>query len=430
MSLGSACTITAVHRTVQTGDSVTMATKFALKSIAVGSCIVSAVGVCSGVENIIKNLVNKEEVTTLDIFQVTSLVLFFTNSVISAHQAFSLIDGIGKDSTRNFSHDTEPITNRISEFVKQTNLGKSISQFVSERLPTITFTSVCSRVGKDLFEIAMNWKTGHISESNYTYKVGKLLHAYWESWNEEMSVVIDKICIALGKMHWSEVSGAQHDHIREVAGTIIAGGRFLANCETTEINILAQFVDRQICRNPEYFPIYMTYICKFVKSQFQEEMLQYEERYDRVKNHMSVEEFDEMYGISGNPNNYFINEVFRKFKDKEDGFTLLNLAYESQNGCTSTQENRGQSSIDVDGVSFHPFYNKRGLSSNELLSEEQYCEMAVELTGQQADRDSIYISECGTTAVMQVNGGADVVMVQGLLEHGNISGIAALLHSA
>jgi hypothetical protein len=36
--------------------------------------------------------------------------------------------------------------------------------------------------------------------------------------------------------------------------------------------------------------------------------------------------------------------------------------------------------------------------------------------GQQADRDSIYISACGAMAVMQVNAGADIIMVWCLLE--------------
>jgi hypothetical protein len=152
--------------------------------------------------------------------------------------------------------------------------------------------------------------------------------------------------------------------------------------------------------------------------------------YEIVKDNMDVEDFDKKYGISGNPNNHFFNKVCEKFKGEgKNGFTLLKLAFESEDACTSTQEKRGQSSFDVDGVSFYPFYNKLGLASNGLLSEEQYCEMAEELTGQQADRDSIYISACGDTAVMQVNAGADIMMVQCLLEDGKISGIAALLHS-
>jgi hypothetical protein len=304
----------------------------------------------------------------------------------------------------------------------------------------------------------MKWREGLISESDYRSNVEGLLQAYWKSWSEEMADVVEKICTALGVKNWLGKLGVHPNQIREVAENVIAERIILANFVTTGmpsqhnnngpssmvygemetsvsyddevINILAEFVGRQICTNPEYIPIYMTFICKFVKSQFQEEKSRYEEMYERVKDKMTVEEFDKMFGISGNPHNHFINEVFRKFKDGEKhGYTLLKLAYESQNACISIQENHGQSSSDVNGVSLHPFYNEHGLASNGLLSKEQYCEMAAKLTGQPADTDSIYISECGTTAVMQVNAGAYIVMVQGLLEDGKVSGIAALLHS-
>jgi hypothetical protein len=473
LSLAAGYGTTAVNRTVQMADSVSLTTKFALKSVTVGSCIVNAIGGTSGLTDIIQKLVNKEKITNLDIFQFTSVVLFFTNSVISAHEAFELIDIIGKNSTRNVSRDTGAIGNQTSEIVKQTDFGKSIPQFVGGCSSTITFIGVCCSVRSKLFEITMKLREGLISKSDYRSNVEGLLRAYWKSWSEEMADVAEKISTALGVKNWLERLGVQHDLIREVAETVIAERIILANFVTAVmptqhsqvgsgnsdggtsshinnepssmvyeemarsvsyddevINILAEYVDRQICTNPEYIPIYMTFICKFVKSRFQEEKSRYEEMYERVKHKMTVEEFDEMYGISGNPNYHFINEVFREFRDGEKrGYTLLKLAYESQNTCTSTQENHGQSSSDVNGVSLHPFYSERGLASNGLLSKEQYCEMAAKLTGQQADRDSIYISECGTTAVMQVNVGADIVMVQGLLEDGKVSGIAALLHS-
>jgi hypothetical protein len=62
-----------------------------------------------------------------------------------------------------------------------------------------------------------------------------------------------------------------------------------------------------------------------------------------------------------------------------------------------------------------------GLSSNGMQSEEQYREMAAELTG---NRDSIYVSGCGDIAIIKVNDGADVIMVQCSLEDNRISGVA------
>jgi hypothetical protein len=74
----------------------------------------------------------------------------------------------------------------------------------------------------------------------------------------------------------------------------------------------------------------MNFICKFVKSQFQKEKLQYKKMYGMVKSYMSVEECNTWDGISGNSNNYFINGVFRDLKDGEKhGFTVLRLGYET-----------------------------------------------------------------------------------------------------
>ena len=479
LSFASGGAIAAVAKTAQTGASITLAGQVAVKSVTIGSCVVNALGVTSGLADIIMKAVNKEEITPLDIFQFVSVVLFFTNSVISAHQAHILINSIGKNNTGQFSDDKQVVRNQMSESLKQTNVCKGIPVFArrcSTTMPftaTATFFGVCTWLSRKLTEITRSLKKGLISICNYMLKVGKFLHTFCESWKKEMAEVIDKICSAFGVKHWSELFGAQHDDIIELAGSVIAERRHLATCETTVmpsqqsqviadnsdvgaascvnngpnsmvdekmetsvsyddevINILAKFVDRQMCRNPEDLPRYMSFICKFVKNQFQEEKSQYEKMYEMVKNYVDVENFDKKYGISGNPNNHFFNKVFEKFKDeKKDGFTLLKLAFESQDACTSTQEKRGQSSFYVDGVGFYPFYNKLGLASNGLLSEEQYCEMAAELTGQQADRDSIYISACGATAVMQVNAGADVIMVQCLLEDRKVSGIAALLHN-
>jgi hypothetical protein len=84
----------------------------------------------------------------------------------------------------------------------------------------------------------------------------------------------------------------------------------------------------------------------------------------------------------------------------------------------------------MNGIAFYPFYNKLGLARNGMLSKEQYCELTAELTGQQVDRNSIYISACGAMAVMKVNAGADIIMVRCLLEDGKISGIVSVLRSS
>jgi hypothetical protein len=187
-------------------------------------------------------------------------------------------------------------------------------------------------------------------------------------------------------------------------------------------------------RNPADFRKYMAFICKFVKSQLQEKKSRYEKSWEMIKHFnpdVNIEEFKKQYGISGNSNDHFLQEVFNEFKkEKQDIFTLLQLAYVRQNAGTSAQEEeQGQGFLDVDGVRFYPFYTMRGLARNGLLSEQQYCDMAAKLTGQCADTDNICIFASGNTAVIQVNAAAGVVMVQCWPEDGKVSGIAAVLHT-
>jgi hypothetical protein len=198
------------------------------------------------------------------------------------------------------------------------------------------------------------------------------------------------------------------------------------------INILAKFIGQQNRRKPEDFCRYMRFVCKFVKVQFQKRMSDYKRMWEIVKNVMNVEDFNKEYGISGDPNNHFLQELFDEFSsDKHYAFTSLHLAYEKQNAGTSAQEEEhGKGFLDSDGVRFFPLHKMRGLASNGMPSKQQYCEMAAKFTGQHADRDSICTSASGDTAVIQMNAAADVIMVRCWPEDGKVSGIAAVLRTA
>ena len=133
-----------------------------------------------------------------------------------------------------------------------------------------------------------------------------------------------------------------------------------------------------------------------------------------LKDFMTEEVFHTKCRISGLPNDHFFQEVFKIFKGKEKyGFTLLNL----ETANTSAQD-AVQISYDVNRNRSSPFDNMLVLSCNGMQGEEQYCEMAAELND---NRDSISMSEYGDTAVITVKDGADVIMVQCLLEDDRIS---------
>jgi hypothetical protein len=369
----------------------------------------------------------------------------------------------------------------MSEFVGRTKPCNNVSGVIVGCSPTVltsaegrelSFLSVCSAVGRKLIEITKSLLRNLKNMRIYMLEVRELLGQLWESWNKEMAEVVDKICRAFGVKHWTELGikscrFIESGHIRAMASTLIAEKRSLVECGSTAmpsrqrqaisdnsaivgtddepnsvvdretpsyydeiINILAKFVDRQIYPNPADFRKYMMFICKFVKREFQKKKSHYEKMWEMVKNFMTVEVFEKQYGISGNPNNHFLQEVFNEYrKEDQDGFTLLQLVYESQNAGTSTQEEeKVQGFLDADGVHFHPFYSMRGLASNGMLSEQQYHEMATELMGRSADKASIFMSATGDTAVIHVNH-TDVIMVQCWLEDGKVSAIAAVLRT-
>jgi len=483
MGIVSGGTMTAAAKTARATATMPLAGQVAIKSVAVGSCVLNGLAVSNVLANIIVKARNEEKITALDVFQFTSAVLFFTHSVISTRQAVSLINSMGKDSSGGFSGNIKAWMNRISEFVGQTKACNNVPGVIVGCSPTVltgakgvelSLLSVCKMVGRKLIEITKSLLRGLTSVYNYVLKVGEVLGQFWESWKKEMAEVVDVICRAFGVKHWSElvIKGCRRielGHIRAVAGTVIAEKKSLVDCGNTAMpsyqrqaisynsavvgtsdgrnslvdggtqtyesyfdetaNILAKFVDRKMCRNPADFQRYMAFICKFVRSQLQKKISFYEKTLEMIKSIINVEDFEKQHGISGNPYDHFLQEVFNEFKKKEDDeFTLLHLAYESQNAGTSArEEEHGQVFLDTDGVRFYPFYSVRGLGSNGMPSEQQYCEMAANLMGQHADIHSPCMSASGDTAVMQMNAAEDVIMVQCWLEDGKVSGIAAVL---
>jgi hypothetical protein len=488
MGFMSGGTMASAARTARTSAAMPLAGQIARSSVAVGSCVLNGLAVSNGLANIIVKARNEEEITALDVFQFTSAVLFFTHSVISARQAKSLISSMRKNNSRGSSSGLKALKNGISESVGPTEACNNVPRVIVGCLPTVltiaegigsSLLSLCSIVGRKLIEITKSLLRGLTSMCKYMLEAGELLRQFWESWNTEMAEIVDIICRVFGVKHWSElvIKGCrliESGHIRAMAGTLIAEKRSLVECGSTAMpshqeqaisdnsvvvgtddgpnslvdgetqtyesyygeiaNIFAKSVDRQVCRNPADFIKYMMFICKFVKSQLQEKMSSYGKSWEMMKHFnpdVNIEDFKKRYGISGNLNNHFLQEVFNEFrKEEEDVFTKLHLAYQSQNAGTSAQEEEnGQGFLDADGVRFYPFYSMRGLAGNGMLSEQQYLDMAAKFTEGHADTDSIHTSRSGDTAVIQVNDAADVIMVQCWLEDGKVSGIAAVLHT-
>jgi len=223
-------------------------------------------------------------------------------------------------------------------------------------------------------------------------EIGTLLQMWWESWKEEITEVIKKICNAFGVKHWSDITVqgrrilaiAEPDQMREIAGTILAEKHLLADSEATVrpeqdqvicadeaitscnvgnnlveeeaqttlsyddeiISIHARFVDIQRCKNPADFLRYMKFVCKFVQNEFEEEKANNKKVWEIVRElnpDTKIEDFYSKCGISGNPDTYFLQEVLKDFRDDgKKGFTRLKYMYDSQNATSSAQEEAGQ----------------------------------------------------------------------------------------
>ena len=105
--------------------------------------------------------------------------------------------------------------------------------------------------------------------------------------------------------------------------------------------------------------------------------------------------FHKKFRIPGIPKDHFLQEVFELFKDDAKyGFPLLNM----ETANTSAQDS-AQIAIDMNGIRSSPSDKMLGLVCNGMQSEVLYCETAAELTG---NRDSICMSHCGDTAIINV----------------------------
>lgn len=491
-AIASGSAVAAASKIVQAGETVSLAGQIALKSVTAISALSNALGVVNGLANIIEKAIREDKVTHLEVFQLMSSVLFFTNSVISTHQAHALIRSIQENGTGGSGGGVQGSLNRVLNLVKKSdsnstgvagrpicrglanymigNIPMSLSRVVGETLPSI-FKWVCRK----LRAITNTLLKGCMAVKEYVRRASGLLQSFWETWNEEINDVVIKICEAFGVKNWSDIivkgfrilQDSDVGCMRKVCGTVIAETRLQGNWETAvrppeqnqvisegndvganthvleeaqtasscdEIfNIHAKFVNLQNCKTAAEFYRYMEFICKFVKNEFEKEKLKYEEMRKMVQNftqNVNVQDFDKEYGISGNRSNHFLQQVFNKFKLGElEGFFLLKSAYDSQKAVPSAQEESGQSFFEIDKITYHHFENKAGLAYDGMMSEEQYYEIAAQLTKQHADKGNVLLVMEGITAVMLVNRGEFVITVNSYLEDGKVSGIAAMLRN-
>jgi hypothetical protein len=320
----------ATAKMVQVG-SLTTAGHTALKTVTAGSSFVNAVGVVNGLADIIQEAVNEGNVSALTVFQFTASMLFFTNSVLSTHQAYALMKSIEKNGTgpdeilsvmnqmlKRVKNPGNSVT-AVTEVANFTNLSGYVigsSPLLTMHIVHQTICDISKYVCRVLAEVTKYLLKGLTTVSTYVMEVSRVLDGWWKVWNEEIADVINKIHRA--NQGQRVLEDTQPGQMKATASTVIAGRNSLANCDTAVrpepsednsiggiplrngrnsffdetrtglsyedeiINIHAKFVNLQICRNPADFPRYMTFVCKFVQSEFEKEMLNYKEMWGIV----------------------------------------------------------------------------------------------------------------------------------------------------
>ncbi|XP_069674748.1 uncharacterized protein [Periplaneta americana] len=250
IGIASGGAVAAAAKMAQAGETVALAGQIAMKSVTATSCIVNALGVANGLANIVVKVIDAEPVSSLDIFQFSSSILFFTNSVISTHQAHTLINSIGRSGTGEYTGTMTQMMSRISKFAENTKntftgvvelsqyeglTGFVIGSSSIMNSPSVqqSFLTVCKWIYTKFVEITKCLLKGVITMAKYMYEVGCLLNNLWESWNKEIDEVVEKICKAFGVKHWSDIiiegsrilTECEPSKIREIAGTIISETR-------------------------------------------------------------------------------------------------------------------------------------------------------------------------------------------------------------
>jgi hypothetical protein len=143
MSIVSRGTVAAAAKTAQAVATLPLARQIAIKSVAVGSCVLNGLALSNGLANIIVKARNEKKITALDLFHFTSALLFYTHSVISTSQTMSLM---GKNSSRGFYGIIKARMNRICEFVGLTKPCNNVPVVIVWSSPIV----LASEEGREL----------------------------------------------------------------------------------------------------------------------------------------------------------------------------------------------------------------------------------------------------------------------------------------
>ncbi|PSN47893.1 hypothetical protein C0J52_03384 [Blattella germanica] len=476
----------ALARSAQAGESIAMAGQIAMKGLAGTSCAINGLGVANGVANIVQKAINEEEVTSLDLFQLTSSILFFTSSVVSIHQAEQFMRNMKANpkemsflnQLRNFVDQTTRSATRVGEVTIWNGLA-SVSPVVTSPVVRETFHDICKSVFDIIFETSKLLWSKFIDLTQYRKEIGKYLRELWESWQLEIGMVVTKICELFGLEAYSSAvkssfgflagKNTSTNVIFEFTKAVIdQRGQFQKVVENPQakkkasqrrdpnfkgvvnenvklpervneeiqvtevfensvLDISRQFAELQGCKSVEELIKYFKFVSKFVKQEFEKHRQNYEKTLAITRNFspdVTLEDFDKKIGIPADKNNYFLNEALEHFKQK-DGFFQLKLAYHVSKDLS--EETHDDINRLDNGVAFRFFFNVLGRAEDGNLSKEQYFEAASQMIKQTVNAQNVSFIEDYGSAIMSFHYTDTIIIVKGHQQDGKVSGFIVMI---
>ena len=432
----------ATARAAQTGESIAMASQIALRSVTGTACAINSLGVVNGIANIVQKVAEDEKVTALDVFHVTSSVLFFTGSVITAHQATQLI--------RN-ANENGNIFGKFSKIANGTfSSGTAIGEITIVANPSVEcitsysqFVTICKDICSLLWELGKQLWSKLISLTQYMDHIVPYMKELWESWNQEIKMVIEKICQRFGKKNTIEAFKYIKDgrvDLKKVSMELFSAMKEFQQhlLPSPQDGVCDRYLDSAIevtekfagqgCPSSGEFVKYTKFTCEFIRNEFVKKKQEHERLVNMTRKfspHVPVDDIYRELGINKDINQHFLDEVMEEFRDGH-GFSHLKIFYEtgkslSNESSTTLFEQGPFKVIELE--------EEQGRAADGWLDTDQYFGIAKTLIEEEASEKNVCLQQDAGTAIMIVRDAEKIINVTTQKQDsGNISGIAIMLH--
>ncbi|KAJ9584756.1 hypothetical protein L9F63_020906 [Diploptera punctata] len=405
LGVASGGAVAAAATAAQVGSSITKVGEVAIKSISATSFTVSSLGIVNGVVNIVQK--RRQDITNLDIFHVTSSVLYFTNSVISNDQANILINIVGKGDRSalcdiaNLTNDSAPSVTETGEIVHVTSILWLVLKYVT----------------KQLFQTNVNLQQSKLCLDDYKLHCEMYLSMLWEAWNVEINSTSN--IIQNKKLFINRRSEGLSPHFfnklsKDIIIATIEFQKCLTNVTERDIEVVEKysefiiqitdkFAEELRCSTPDDFMKYFKFASKYIKNEF-------------VKKQKSLEESD---------NQHMLEELMKDF-DEGTGYCNMIITYFDnvdigQDMWSNDNSDMEQVNLNDDNFMAITFEN------DDWLNTVQYYDTATNLVKKEVNENFILQEQSGIAIITFKDSDKSVFIKAKEQENGKIFCIALKL---